>query len=76
MGQIVGLHSPVHQQDLNLIMESKYKHLDQKIEKLTKSQTNKPRTTVVFDGTSPTEFNLPIISSFVHSDLLVPFSNI
>jgi hypothetical protein len=29
---------------LNLIMESKYKHLDQKIEKLTKSQTDKPRT--------------------------------
>jgi hypothetical protein len=25
--------------DLNLIMESKYKHLDQKIEKLTKSRT-------------------------------------
>ena len=30
--------------DLNLIMESKYKHLDQKIEKLTRSQTDKPRT--------------------------------
>jgi hypothetical protein len=30
--------------DLNLIMESKYKHLNQKIKKLTKSQTDKPRT--------------------------------
>jgi hypothetical protein len=44
MGQPMGLHSPSENKDLNLIMESKYKRLDQKIEKLTKSQTDKPRS--------------------------------